>query len=124
MDCLLEALNDCQSGTILTDPPWRFANRTGKVGPERKRLHRYQTMSLEEIAALPVRHILLARGRRCMSCPGLALGEALATKKGCTFAHRRRSLLPHKALHGGARIRGSYLKQAGRDCGGIIPARP
>ena len=23
-----------QFGAILIDPPWRFANRTGKVGPE------------------------------------------------------------------------------------------
>ena len=28
-----------QFGAILIDPPWRFANRTGKVGPEHKRLH-------------------------------------------------------------------------------------
>ena len=24
--------------TILADPPWRFANRTGKVAPEHRRL--------------------------------------------------------------------------------------
>jgi N6-adenosine-specific RNA methylase IME4 len=45
-------------GTILADPPWRFANRTGKVAPEHRRLHRYETMSLKEICALPVgRHV-------------------------------------------------------------------
>jgi hypothetical protein len=27
-------------GTILIDPPWRFTNRTGKMAPEHKRLHR------------------------------------------------------------------------------------
>jgi N6-adenosine-specific RNA methylase IME4 len=40
--------------TILADPPWRFQNRTGKVAPEHVRLRRYQTMSIEEICALPV----------------------------------------------------------------------
>ena len=40
--------------TILADPPWRFANRTGKMAPEHKRLARYQTMSIEEICAVPV----------------------------------------------------------------------
>jgi hypothetical protein len=40
-----------QYGTILVVPPWRFTNRSGKVGPEHRRLHRYQTMSFEEIAA-------------------------------------------------------------------------
>ena len=40
--------------TVLADPPWRFANRTGKVAPEHRRLDRYGTMDLEEIKALPV----------------------------------------------------------------------
>jgi len=40
--------------TILADPPWRFQNRTGKVAPEHVRLRRYETMSIEEICALPV----------------------------------------------------------------------
>jgi len=40
--------------TILADPPWRFQNRTGKMAPEHKRLARYETMSIEEICALPV----------------------------------------------------------------------
>jgi N6-adenosine-specific RNA methylase IME4 len=40
--------------TILADPPWRFQNRTGKMAPEHKRLSRYETMSIEEICALPV----------------------------------------------------------------------
>jgi N6-adenosine-specific RNA methylase IME4 len=40
--------------TILADPPWRFQNRTGKVAPEHVRLRRYETMSIEEICALPI----------------------------------------------------------------------
>ena len=40
--------------TVLADPPWRFANQTGKVAPEHRRLDRYDTMDLEEIKALPV----------------------------------------------------------------------
>jgi len=27
--------------TILADPPWQFANKTGKVAPEHRRLSRY-----------------------------------------------------------------------------------
>lgn len=41
-------------GTILADPPWRFENRTGKMAPEHRRLHRYGTMTNEEILELPV----------------------------------------------------------------------
>ena len=41
-------------GTVLADPPWRFHNRTGKIGPEHRRLARYNTLPAEDIAALPV----------------------------------------------------------------------
>ena len=51
---LSEYLGGRRFGTILADPPWRFANRTGKVAPEHRRLSRYGTMSVEEICALPV----------------------------------------------------------------------
>jgi len=40
--------------TILIDPPWRFQNRTGKMAPEHRRLHRYRTMTIDEIKAMPV----------------------------------------------------------------------
>ena len=53
-DDLAAYLAGKQFGTILADPPWRFVNRTGKVAPEHRRLDRYETLSLEEIAALPV----------------------------------------------------------------------
>ena len=43
-----------QFGTVLADPPWRFQNRTGKVAPEHRRLSRYETLSVEEIAELPI----------------------------------------------------------------------
>ncbi len=38
-------------GTILADPPWRFAHRTGKVAPEHRRPGQYETLGFEEIAA-------------------------------------------------------------------------
>lgn len=41
-------------GTILADPPWRFANRTGKVAPEHRRLSRYKTMTIDDICDMPV----------------------------------------------------------------------
>ena len=51
---LAEYLNGDKFGTVLADPPWRFSNRTGKVAPEHRRLSRYDTLTVEEIAALPV----------------------------------------------------------------------
>jgi N6-adenosine-specific RNA methylase IME4 len=51
---LREFVEGRKFGTILADPPWRFANRTGKMAPEHRRLSRYATMTIEEIEALPV----------------------------------------------------------------------
>jgi N6-adenosine-specific RNA methylase IME4 len=51
---LLALAGGARFGTILADPPWHFDNSTGKVAPGHRRLRRYGTMSLEEIAALPV----------------------------------------------------------------------
>jgi hypothetical protein len=42
--------------TVVTDPPWQFKNRTGKVAPEHERLNRYPTLSLNAIKNL---HILM-----------------------------------------------------------------
>ncbi len=53
-DDLSRFLGSSRFGTILADPPWRFANRTGKVAPEHNRLSRYDTLSLREICDLPV----------------------------------------------------------------------
>ena len=52
---LRDFLGPARFGTVLADPPWRFANRTGKVAPEHRRLARYPTLTLDEICALPVR---------------------------------------------------------------------
>ena len=41
-------------GTILADPPWRFKNRTGRIAPEYHRLHRYPSLTDDEIKELPV----------------------------------------------------------------------
>ena len=45
---LSKCLGSKRFGTVLADPPWRFANRTGKVAPEHRRLSRYGTLSLEK----------------------------------------------------------------------------
>ena len=63
--------------TILVDPPWRFQNRTGKMAPEHKRLHRYPTMSFREIAALPVKRYARPPSHLYLWCPNALLREAL-----------------------------------------------
>lgn len=74
--------------TILIDPPWRFQNRTGKVAPEHKRLHRYQTMSFEEIAALPVAAHAKEKSHLYMWTPNALLLEALQIMQAWGFTYK------------------------------------
>jgi N6-adenosine-specific RNA methylase IME4 len=77
-----------QFGTILIDPPWRFANRTGKMAPEHKRLRRYETMSFEEIAALPVGPLALPQSHLYLWCPNALLAEGLHIMAGWGFTYK------------------------------------
>src|SRR5438552_11646916 len=55
-------------GTILADPPWRFANRTGKMAPEHKRLHRYKTMAFKEFLDFPIPQIAAGKSHFYFCC--------------------------------------------------------
>jgi N6-adenosine-specific RNA methylase IME4 len=77
-----------QFGTVLLDPPWRFANRTGKMAPEHKRLHRYPTMSVEEIAALPVGELVLPKSHLYLWCPNALIAEALHIMSSWGFTYK------------------------------------
>lgn len=56
-------------GCILADPPWVFRNRTGKIAPEHRRLHRYRTMRLNAIRNLPVEEIAAERSHLWLWTP-------------------------------------------------------
>jgi N6-adenosine-specific RNA methylase IME4 len=73
--------------TVLADPPWRFQNRTGKMAPEHRRLARYETMTLEEIEALPVAEAVSDAAHLYLWVPNALLAEGLAvmTKWGFTY---------------------------------------
>jgi N6-adenosine-specific RNA methylase IME4 len=74
--------------TILADPPWRFANRTGKMAPEHMRLRRYQTMSFEEIYDLPVAEIAAPVAHLYLWCPNALLAEGLTTMQRWGFTYK------------------------------------
>jgi len=63
--------------TILADPPWQFQNRTGKMAPEHKRLLRYPTMEIKEIAELPVSRLAAAQSHFYLWVPNALLQEGL-----------------------------------------------
>lgn len=77
-----------QYGTILADPPWRFTNRTGKVAPEHKRLHRYTTMKFSDIAALPVEQHAREKSHLYLWCPNALISEALEVMKAWGFTYK------------------------------------
>ncbi|NJM29050.1 MAG: S-adenosylmethionine-binding protein [Rhizobiales bacterium] len=74
--------------TVLADPPWRFANRTGKMAPEHRRLARYETMTMEDIAALPVAEIVRDPAHLYLWVPNALLPEGLAVMKAWGFAYK------------------------------------
>ena len=74
--------------TILIDPPWRFQNRTGKMAPEHKRLHRYPTMSFGEIALLPIDKYAANPSHLYLWCPNALLPEALGIMAAWGFKYK------------------------------------
>jgi N6-adenosine-specific RNA methylase IME4 len=77
-----------QFGTILADPPWRFANRTGKMAPEHKRLLRYPTMSLPEIMELPVSQLALPQSHLYLWVPNALILEGMEVMKRWGFQYK------------------------------------
>ena len=75
-------------GAILVDPPWRFSNRTGKMAPEHRRLHRYRTMTLDEICALPVAALAAPRSHLYLWVPNALLAEGLQVLKAWGFVYK------------------------------------
>ena len=140
---LLETFNGQRFRTILADPPWQFQNRTGKMAPEHKRLARYTTMSVDEIAALPISdygadtshlylwvpNALLPDGLRVMSAWGFAYKSNIVwykTRKdggpdgrGVGFYFRNVTEL----LLFGVKGKNARTREAGRRQVNIIPSR-
>lgn len=86
--------------TILADPPWRFTNRTGKMAPEHRRLSRYDTMSLDEICALPVEGAAANPAHLYLWVPNALLPDGLAVMKAWGFEYKS-NIVWHKVRKDG-----------------------
>ncbi len=102
-----EPADDCAGGlphgafaTVLADPPWRFDNRTGKMAPEHRRLSRYGTLSLAEIAALPVAAVLAPVAHLYLWVPNALLPDGLRVLTAWGFAYKT-NLVWHKVRKDG-----------------------
>jgi N6-adenosine-specific RNA methylase IME4 len=74
--------------TILADPPWQFANRTGKVAPEHRRLNRYSTLPLHEICELPVVTAAEETAHLYLWVPNALLPDGIEVMKAWGFTYK------------------------------------
>jgi N6-adenosine-specific RNA methylase IME4 len=96
----LEAVGEQKFSTILADPPWQFANRTGKMAPEHRRLNRYQTMSLQEICEIPVQLAAATPSHLYLWVPNALLPEGLEVMRAWGFTYKT-NLIWHKVRKDG-----------------------
>lgn len=92
--------------TVLADPPWRFTNRTGKVAPEHRRLDRYDTMSLDEIKALPVEDSTAKNAHLYLWVPNALLPEGMEVMKAWGFRYVSNVVWAKRRADGGPDGRG------------------
>jgi N6-adenosine-specific RNA methylase IME4 len=97
---LQRSLGQSRFSTVLADPPWQFANRTGKIAPEHRRLSRYGTMTLDEIAQLPVSDFVEPTAHLYLWCPNALLPEGLAVMKAWGFNYKS-NIVWHKVRKDG-----------------------
>ncbi len=94
------SLGERRFATILADPPWQFANRTGKIAPEHRRLSRYGTMTLDEITKLPISDFAERTAHLYLWCPNALLPEGLAVMKAWGFNYKS-NIVWHKVRKDG-----------------------
>ena len=85
---LMRLVRKKRFSAVLADPPWRFANRTGKIAPEHYRLSRYETMTLDEVCALPVEGIVAPTAHLYLWTPNALLPDALKVMEAWGFQYK------------------------------------
>lgn len=81
-------LGERKFSTVLADPPWRFQNRTGKMAPEHRRLSRYDTLSIEEIKALPVADVTSEPAHLYLWVPNALVPEGIEVLRAWGFEYK------------------------------------
>lgn len=92
--------------TVYADPPWRFTNRTGKVAPEHRRLDRYDTMSLNDICALPVADVVAKNAHLYLWVPNALLPDGLRVMESWGFRYVSNLVWAKRRKDGGPDGRG------------------
>ncbi|MGE3371012.1 MAG: MT-A70 family methyltransferase [Rhizobiaceae bacterium] len=92
--------------TVLADPPWRFTNRTGKVAPEHRRLARYETMTSDDICALPIADLTWKPAHLYLWVPNALLPEGLKVMQAWGFEYKANVVWHKVRKDGGSDGRG------------------
>jgi len=90
-----QTLQGRRFATVLADPPWRFANRTGKMAPEHRRLNRYRTLTVDDICALPVGDVVRETAHLYLWVPNALLPDGLKVMAAWGFDYKS-NLVWHK----------------------------
>ena len=104
---LLATAKSMKFRTILSDPPWQFQNRTGKVAPEHRRLYRYGTMDLPAIKELPIAKVCAETAHLYLWVPNALLPDGIEVLRAWGFQYKS-NLIWHKVR-----------KDGGSDGGGV-----
>ena len=92
--------------TIYADPPWQFSNRSGKIAPEKKKLTRYDTMTLDDIKALPVGDVSADEAHLYLWVPNALLPDGLDVMKAWGFTYKTNLIWEKTRKDGGPDGRG------------------
>jgi N6-adenosine-specific RNA methylase IME4 len=103
---LLSFAGSRRFATVLADPPWRFINRTGKMAPEHRRLSRYDTMTVDEIASLPVAKILRPTAHLYLWVPNALLPDGIKVLSSWGFEYKSNIVWHKLRKDGGSDGRG------------------
>jgi N6-adenosine-specific RNA methylase IME4 len=106
VDDLLKFTSGRRFATILADPPWQFANRSGKIAPEHKRLSRYPTMELRQIMELPLSKIAAETAHVYLWCPNALLPDGLRVLDAWGFTYKNNIVWHKIRMDGGSDGRG------------------
>jgi N6-adenosine-specific RNA methylase IME4 len=96
----LQNLGNQKFKTILADPPWQFANRTGKMAPEHKRLNRYATLAQPEICTIPVQSVADNPSHLYLWVPNAMLPQGLEVMRAWGFDYKS-NIIWHKVKKDG-----------------------
>ena len=102
----IRAVLEQPARTVLADPPWRFKNKSGKFAPEHLRLHRYHTMSVDDISALPVQDAIDDPCHLYLWVPNALLPYGLQVVEAWGFTYKTQLVWAKRRKDGGPDGRG------------------